>query len=91
MGNECDVVVRTKEAKLAVNWTRLSCHRFRGKGMGLWLSVIACNLRHLWRRSASPNRIRNWSLTSMRQRLVKTGGRLVRHATITGCCWPRGI
>jgi hypothetical protein len=27
-----------------------------------------------------PNRIANWSLTSLQQRLVKTGGRLVRHA-----------
>ena len=48
--------------------------------MGLWLSVIAYNLRHLWRRSASPNRIRNWSLTSLQQRLVKTGERLAKHA-----------
>ncbi len=29
---------------------------------------------------ALPNRIRNWSLTSLQQRLVKTGGRLVKHA-----------
>jgi hypothetical protein len=27
-----------------------------------------------------PNRIGNWSLTSLQQRLVKTGGRLVKHA-----------
>jgi hypothetical protein len=27
-----------------------------------------------------PQRIRNWSLTSLQQRLVKTGGRLVKHA-----------
>jgi hypothetical protein len=32
-----------------------------------------------WRRLV-PNRIDNWSLTSLRQRLVKTGGRLVKHA-----------
>src|SRR3989454_12110785 len=30
-----------KEGKLAVNWTRLSCHRFRGNEVGLRLSVIA--------------------------------------------------
>ena len=29
---------------------------------------------------ALPRRIRNWSLTSLQQRLVKTGGRLVKHA-----------
>ena len=27
-----------------------------------------------------PKRIDNWSLTSLQQRLVKTGGRLVKHA-----------
>jgi hypothetical protein len=34
----------------------------------------------LWRRLALPKRIENWSLTSLQQRLVKTGGRLVKHA-----------
>ena len=46
----------------------------------MWLSVIAYNMGNLWRRLALPNRIRNWSLTSLQQRLVKTGGRLVKHA-----------
>jgi len=39
----------------------------------------AYNLGNLWRR-ALPKRIENWSLTSLQQRLVKTGGRLVKHA-----------
>jgi hypothetical protein len=69
-----------KEGKLAVNWTRLSCHRFRGNEVRLWLSVLAYNLGNLWRRLVLPRRIRNWSLTSSQHRLVKTGGRLVKHA-----------
>ena len=69
-----------KEGKLAVSWTRLSCHRFRGNEVRLWLSLIAYNLGTLWRRLALPRKIRNWSLTSLQQRLVKTGGRLVKHA-----------
>jgi Transposase DDE domain group 1 len=40
-----------KERKLALNWTRLSCHRFRGDEVRLWLSVIAYKLENLWRRS----------------------------------------
>ncbi len=63
-----------------MNWTRLSCHRFRGNEVRLWLSVIAYNLGNLWRRLALAKKIGNWSLTSLRQRLVKTGGRLVKHA-----------
>ncbi len=46
----------------------------------LWLSIIAYNLGNLWRRLVLPQRIGNWSLTSLQQRLVKTGGRLVKHA-----------
>jgi hypothetical protein len=69
-----------KEGKQAVAMTRLSCHRFRSNEVRLWLSVIAYNLGNLWRRLALPARVANWSLTSLQQRLVKTGGRLVKHA-----------
>jgi hypothetical protein len=34
----------------------------------------------LWRRLALPTRVAAWSLTSLRQRLVKTGRRLIKHA-----------
>jgi hypothetical protein len=69
-----------KEGKQAVKMTRLSCHRFRANEVRLWLSVIAYNLGNLWRRLVLPARIGNWSLTSLQQRLVKTGGRLIKHA-----------
>ena len=48
--------------------------------MRLWLTIIAYNLGNLWRRLVLPKRIGNWSLTSLQQRLVKTGGRLIKHA-----------
>ncbi len=69
-----------KEGKQAVKMTRLSCHRFRSNEVRLWLSLIAYNLGNLWRRLVLPKRIDNWSLTSLQQRLVKTGGRLIKHA-----------
>lgn len=67
-----------KEGKQAVRMTRLSCHRFRSNQVRLALSLLAYNLGNLWR--TLPKRIENWSLTSLQQRLVKTGGRLVKHA-----------
>lgn len=70
-----------KEGKQAVKMTRLSCHRFRSNEVRLMLSLIAYNLGNLWRRLVLPNKIENWSLTSLQQRLVKTGGRLVKHAS----------
>jgi hypothetical protein len=69
-----------KEGKQAVKMTRLSCHRFRSNEVRLWLTIMAYNLGNLWRRLVLPQRIGHWSLTSLQQRLVKTGGRLVKHA-----------
>jgi Transposase DDE domain group 1 len=39
-----------KDRKQAVKMARLSCHRFRGYEVRLWLSILACNLGNLWRR-----------------------------------------
>jgi len=46
----------------------------------LLLGVIAYNLGNLLRRLALPLAIQHCSLTSLQQRLFKTGGRLIRHA-----------
>ena len=69
-----------KEGKAATHWTRLSCHRFRANEVRLLLGVIAYNLGNLLRRLVLPLAIQSWSLTSLQQRLFKTGGRLIRHA-----------
>src|SRR5262245_59322624 len=69
-----------KEGKTATHWTRLSCHRFRANEVRLLLCVIAYNLGNLLRRLVLPAAIQDWSLTSLQQRLLKTGGRLIRHA-----------
>jgi len=69
-----------KEGKQATHWTRLSCHRFRPNEARLQLSLRAYNLCNLWRRLVLPKRIDAWSLTGLRERLVKTGGRLIKHA-----------
>ena len=59
---------------------RLSCHRFRANEVRLQLRVLAYNFGNLWRRLVLPKNIDAWSLTSLQQRLVKRGGRLVKHA-----------
>ena len=53
---------------------------FRANEVRLQLSVLAYNLGNLWRRLGLPRRIKSWSLTSLQHRLMKTGGRLVKHA-----------
>ena len=69
-----------KEGKYALNWTRLSCHKFVANQVRLELFVLAYNLGNSMRRLALPEAMKHWSLTSLQTRLIKTGGRLVRHA-----------
>ena len=73
-----------KEGQQAVKTTWLSCHRFGCNEVRLWLSLIAYNLENLWRRCplgpALPKEIEDWPLTSLQRRLVKAGGRLIKHA-----------
>src|SRR5438034_10572468 len=63
-----------------LDMSRLSCHRFRANEVRLLLGVIAYNLGNLLRRLVLPVAIQSWSLTSLQQRLFKTGAPLVRHA-----------
>jgi hypothetical protein len=69
-----------KEGKYALNWTRLSCHKFVANQVRLWLFILAYNLGNFVRRLALPKAIRRWSLTSIQTSLIKIGARLVRHA-----------
>ena len=63
--------------------TRL-CHRFRSNEVQLWLSVIPYNLGTCGGGWRCRSEIEKWSLTRLQQRLVKTGGQLVKHARY---CW----
>jgi hypothetical protein len=69
-----------KEGKNALKWTRLSCMRFSANAVRLQLHALAYNLANFLRTLAMPDDIETWSLTSLRERLIKTGTRLVRHA-----------
>ena len=69
-----------KEGKHALKWTRLSCMRFAANAVRLQLHALAYTLANVLRTVATPEVIETWSLTSLRDRLVKTGARLVRHA-----------
>ena len=69
-----------KEGKYALNWTRISCHRFVANQVRLWLFVLAYNLGNFMRRLTLPESVKHWSLRSVQTKLIKMGGRLVRHA-----------
>ena len=69
-----------KEGKYAIRWTRLSCRIFAANAVRLQLHALAYNLGNFLRTLALPPEIAHWSLTSLRERLIKIGAKAVRHA-----------
>ena len=65
-----------KEGKNAVKWTRLSCHDF----IRLQLFVLAYNLGNFFRHTALPKPVRHWTMTTLREKLIKIGAKVVCHA-----------
>ena len=85
-----------KEGKYALNWTRLSCHKFVANQVRLALFILAYNLGNFLRRLALPEAVKEWSLRSVQVKLIKIGGRLVRHARrltfqLAEVAAPRGV
>ena len=68
-----------KEGKNAINWTRLSCRKFRNNAVRLQLHALAYNLGNFMRTLALPKEVEHWSMTTLRDKLVKIGAKVVRH------------
>jgi hypothetical protein len=68
-----------KEGKNAVTWTRLSCQSFKANAVRLQLHALAYNLANFMRTLTLPEEVKQWALTTLRERLVKIGARIVRH------------
>jgi DDE family transposase len=69
-----------KEGKNAVKWTKLSCRTSRDNQARLQLFALAYNLGNFLRRLALPKPVRHWSLTTLREKLIKIGAKVTRHA-----------
>ena len=69
-----------KEGKNAVNWTRLSCHDFIDNQVRLQLFVLAYNLGNFLRQAVLPRAVRHWTLTTLKEKLIKIGAKVVRHS-----------
>ena len=68
-----------KEGKGAIKWTRLSCRTFAANAMRLQLHALAYNLGNFLRTLATPEPIKDWSLTSLKEKLIKIGAKVVSH------------
>ena len=71
--------VYIKEGKHAVKWTRLSCISFRGNAVRLQLHALAYNLANFLRTLVLPAEVAQWSLTSLREKVVKIGAKVITH------------
>jgi hypothetical protein len=68
-----------KEGKGAIKWTRLSCRSFAANAVRLQLHALAYNLRNFMRTPAMPKTTEPWSLTSLREKLIRIGAKVVSH------------
>jgi hypothetical protein len=72
-----------KADKGAIKWTRLSCHSFAANAVRLQLHALAYNLGNFMRTLAMPKAAEPWSLTSLREKLIKIGAKVVSHGRYT--------
>jgi hypothetical protein len=69
-----------KEGKNAVKWTKLSCRSFKDNEARLLLFALAYNLANFLRQLVLPKPIKGWTLTTLREKLIKIGAKVVAHA-----------
>ncbi len=69
-----------KEGKNAMKWTRLSCHSLRANEVRLQLHALVYNLANFLRTLALPEAVAHRSLTSLREKLIKIGAKIVAYA-----------
>ena len=68
-----------KEGKNAIKWTRLSCRTFAANAVHLQLHALAYNLGNFMRTLAMHKAAEQWSLKSLREKLIKIGAKVVSH------------
>jgi hypothetical protein len=68
-----------KEGKGAIKWTRLSCRTFAANAVRLQLHALAYNLGNFLRTLALPEAVKQWSLTTLKEKLIKIGAKVIRH------------
>jgi len=64
---------------VGLNWTRLSCHDFVDNQVRLQLFALAYNVGNFLRGLALPKSVKQWSLRTLRDNLIKTGAKVVWH------------
>src|ERR687893_573508 len=72
-----------REGKNAVRWTRLSCRSMQANAVRLQLHALAYNMANFFRTLVLPDEVEQWSLTTLREKVVKIGAKVIAHARYT--------
>jgi len=75
-----DVEQWIKEGKNAVKWTHLSCHDFVDNQVRLQRFLLAYNLGNFLRHAVLTQAVRHWTLTTLREKLIKIGAKVMRQS-----------
>ena len=66
--------------QLVIEGKRVSCHDFVDNQVRLLLFVLAYNMGNFLRQAVLPPSVRHWSLTTLREKLIKIGAKVVCHS-----------
>jgi len=66
--------------RLEFHGSKISCHDFVDNEVRLHLFVLAYNLGNFLRQAVLPPAVRHWTTTTLREKLIKIGAKVVRHA-----------
>lgn len=85
-----------KEGKNAIKWARLTCRKFRDNAVRLQHHALTYNLGNFMRTLALLREVEYWSMTTLREKLVKIGAKGVRHGRfvtvqLAEVAAPRGL
>ena len=63
-----------------MKWTKLSCRTFKDNQARLQLFAFAYNLANFLQRLTAPKSVSHWTLTTLREKLIKIGAKVVRNS-----------
>src|SRR5215475_14289702 len=63
----------------SIAFPSLSCRTFAANAVRLQLNALAYNLGNFLRTLATPEPIKDWSLSSLKEKLIKIGAKVISH------------
>ena len=72
-------IISNKQRRSAPSGRRLSCRTFAANAVRLQLHALVYNLGNFLHTLATPEPIKDWSLTTLKDKLIKIGAKVVSH------------